>query len=237
MTYTAPDFSEVLSNEQELNSRLINCKTTLQEILDKNNISYQADEGIIPLIRKLPYPIPTTIEWNNYKNWLTLSGPQTSNKSCNCHFVVRDQSGKAIKNIPITVRRKAISGGSWSDYGNYTSGDNITLTADANNGGYVYECYPTDYPSVFKQLAMPHYYFNYDGGDDYYYDYLRVLDTSNLLISNNVKSIDVEALDYGENYFDIVANSDGSMLAAIPLLNTPQIVGVNSNTEIILVMM
>ncbi|MCF0227152.1 MAG: hypothetical protein HUK28_07615 [Methanobrevibacter sp.] len=231
MTYTAPDLSEVLSNEQELNSKLINCKIALQNILDENSISYQASEGIIPLIRKLPYPIPTTVELNNNIKWLTLSGPQTSNKICRCYPIVRDQSGSTIDNIPITIRRKAINGGSWSTYGSYTSGNPFDIVADANKGGYIYECYITDNPSISSQITLPQYYFNYDGSG-YSYNYLNVLDTSNLLISNNVRSIDTMYLSYGYNYFDIVANNDGEMLVAIALKNTPTIIGANNNTNI-----
>lgn len=233
MSYDAPDLSQILSNEETMNNRLISLKSQLQNILDDNTISYGFDEGIIPLIRKLPYPVPTNIVWNNRLSWLTKSGPQTSNKSCACYPVVRDQNGNSILNMAITVRRKPISGGNWSIYGNYTVGNSFNLTADSNNGGYIYECYPTDYPSISAQLTLPQYYFNYDGANIYHaYDYLNVLDTSNLLLSDNVRSISTSYLSYGMNYFDIIADGDGEMLVAIPLKNTPTILGASSTTNI-----
>ena len=61
MSFTPPDLSEILTNEQELNTRLNSCKSELQSILTKEGIGYTSAEGIIPLIRKLPYPTPTSI--------------------------------------------------------------------------------------------------------------------------------------------------------------------------------
>ena len=59
MTYTAPDLSEILENEQTMNTRLSSCKSQLQSILTNEEIGYTSGDGIIPLIRKLPYPVPT----------------------------------------------------------------------------------------------------------------------------------------------------------------------------------
>ena len=111
MTFTPPDLSEILTNEQTLNSRLTSMQSDLRDISDDNSISYSQNDGVIPLIRKLPVPVPTTIEWNCYTSWLTNDGPQSGHGSARGYPVVRDQSGTYIPNVPITVRRKPISGG------------------------------------------------------------------------------------------------------------------------------
>ena len=51
MTYTAPDLSEILENEQTMNTRLSSCKSQLQSILTNEEIGYTSGDGIIPLIR------------------------------------------------------------------------------------------------------------------------------------------------------------------------------------------
>ena len=232
MPYTQPDLSEILTNEQTLNTNLTTAQTKLRAILDSEEIGYTQGDGVIPLIRKLPVPVPTTIEWNCYDSWLTYSGPQTGRRSTDAYPVVRDQHGSSIPNIPITVRRKPISGGSWSNYGTYTSSnDNIDLYPDANTGGYIYEVYVTANPSISAQLSLPQYWFNYSSGD---YDYMMdgVLDTTNPIISRNVKSIDTTYLSYGTNYFYVTAEAAGELLLAIPLKNAPTIVGANSNTNV-----
>ena len=233
MPYTQPDLSEILANEQTLNTNLVTAQTRLRAILDTEEIGYTQGDGVIPLIRKLPVPVPTTIEWNCYDSWLTYSGPQTNKRSTDAYPVVRDQHGTSIPEVPITVRKKPISGGSWSNYGTYLSAhDTIDLYPDANNGGYVYEVYVTANPSISAQLPLPQYWFNY-GGDDYDdYTMNGVLDTANPLISVNVKSIDTSYLSYGTNYFYVTANAAGELLLAIPLKNAPTIVGANSNTNV-----
>ena len=56
MSFTPPDLSEVLTNEQTMNSRLTTCRNDLRAILTKEEIGYTEGDGIIPLIRKLPVP-------------------------------------------------------------------------------------------------------------------------------------------------------------------------------------
>ena len=232
MTFTPPDLSEILTNEQTLNSRLTSMQSDLRDISDDNSISYSQNDGVIPLIRKLPVPVPTTIEWNCYTSWLTNDGPQSGHGSARGYPVVRDQSGTYIPNVPITVRRKPISGGSWSNYGTYvSSNDDVYMYPDSNKDGYIYEVYVTANPSVSAQLRMPQYWFNYDDSD-YDYNFDRVLDTANPLISNNVRSIDTMYLRYGTNYFYVTADAAGEVLLAIPLKNAPTIVGANSNTNV-----
>ena len=232
MAFTPPDLSEILTNEQTLNSRLTSMQADLRTILDANSISYSQNEGIIPLIRKLPVPVPTTIEWNCYTSWLTNDGPQSGHASASGYPVVRDQSGISIPNVPITVRRKPISGGSWSNYGTYvSSNDDVYMYPDSNRDGYIYEVYVTGNPSVSAQMTMPQYWFNYDSSDyDCYFN--QVLDTANPLISTNVRSIDTRYLSYGVNYFYVTADAAGEVLLAIPLKNAPAIVGANSNTNV-----
>lgn len=75
MTYTAPDLSEILENEQTMNTRLSSCKSQLQSILTNEEIGYTSGDGIIPLIRKLPYPVPTSIELYGTNEFLTKDGP------------------------------------------------------------------------------------------------------------------------------------------------------------------
>lgn len=236
MPYTQPDLSEILANEQALNINLGTAQTKLRAILDAEEIGYTQGDGVIPLIRKLPVPVPTTVEWNCYESWLTYSGPQTSRHSTDAYPVVRDQHGTYIPNVPVTVRRKPISGGSWSNYGTYISAhDTIDLYPDANKGGYIYEVYVTANPSISAQLTLPQYWFNYDSRDDDFgvdYSMDALLDTANPLISRNVKSIDTTYLSYGTNYFYVTANAAGELMLAIPLKNTPTIVGANSNTNV-----
>ena len=57
MSYTAPDLSQVLTNEQTMNSRLTTCRNDLRTILTNEEIGYTEGDGIIPLIRKLPVPV------------------------------------------------------------------------------------------------------------------------------------------------------------------------------------
>ena len=57
MTFTSPDFSDVLANEQTMNSRLTTCRNNLRTILTAEEIGYTEGDGIIPLIRKLPVPV------------------------------------------------------------------------------------------------------------------------------------------------------------------------------------
>lgn len=236
MPYNQPDLSEILANEQTLNTNLTLAQTRLRTILNEEEIGYTNGDGVIPLIRKLPVPVPTTVEWNCYESWLTYSGPQTSRRSTDAYPVVRDQHGTYIPNVPVTVRRKPISGESWSNYGTYVSShDHIDLYPDANKGGYIYEVYVTANPSISAQLTLPQYWFNYDSRDeDFGVDYSMdaILDTANPLISVNVKSIDTTYLSYGTNYFYVTANAAGELLLAIPLKNAPTIVGANSNTNV-----
>ena len=231
MPFNPPDLPQLLNNEQTMNNRLTTLRGDLRTILDNNNISYSQSEGVIPLIRKLPVPVPTTVEWNCYTEWLTKDGPQSRYKEAKAYPVVRDQDGNSIPNVPITVRRKRIAGGSWSNYGTYLSSNDVYMYPDSNKDGYVYEVYVTANPSVSAQLTLPQYWFNYSDSD-YNYTMDMALNAANPIISKNVNSIDTTYLSYGTNYFYVTAQSAGEMILAIPLKNTPSIVGADNNTNI-----
>lgn len=53
MSYTPPDLSTVLTNEQSLNSNISSAQTKLRSILNHEDKSYSSSDGVIPLIRKL----------------------------------------------------------------------------------------------------------------------------------------------------------------------------------------
>ena len=53
MSYTSPDLSEILSNEQLMNTRLTSLKTLLKSILDDLDVSYTSSDTVIDLIRLL----------------------------------------------------------------------------------------------------------------------------------------------------------------------------------------
>lgn len=53
MSYTAPDLSEILSNEQLMNTRLTSLRSLLRTILDDLDVSYTSSDTVIDLIRLL----------------------------------------------------------------------------------------------------------------------------------------------------------------------------------------
>ena len=53
MSYTSPDLSEIISNEQLMNTRLTNLRTLLRTILDDLDVSYTSSDTVIDLIRLL----------------------------------------------------------------------------------------------------------------------------------------------------------------------------------------
>ncbi|MBO6275422.1 MAG: hypothetical protein J6M91_07815 [Methanobrevibacter sp.] len=56
MTYTAPDLSDILANEQELNTRLTSLKTLLGNQLDDLSTSYSDNDSISKLISLISNP-------------------------------------------------------------------------------------------------------------------------------------------------------------------------------------
>ena len=56
MTYTAPDLSQILTNEQELNSRLTSLRELLRNELDDLSTSYSSNDSITRLISLINNP-------------------------------------------------------------------------------------------------------------------------------------------------------------------------------------
>lgn len=234
MSFTPPDLSQVLTNEETLNSRLTTFRNDVKDILDAEEISYASDLGILGLLRLLPVPDPRSIEFNCYESWLTKSGPQNSAKGANMYIVVRDKNGQSMSGINVTLQRKPISGGSWTTVTSGPAPLSYTATADANNGGYTYKTFVTDKASVSAEHSLPQYYMNYFH-DEENYEYnipSSLLNTTNLLKATNVKSVDKTGLDYDQNYIEVVANEAGVMRGAIMINNTPAIVGASSSTHV-----
>ena len=229
MTYNPPDLSEVLTNEQEMNTRLTSCKSQLQSILTKEGIEYTSDEGIIPLIRKLPYPTPTSITLYGTKEFLTKNGPQTYNRSMDLRPTVRDQNGKSMNNISVTIRRKNLSSGEWTTLGTITTGQSLRVTPDSNTGNYRYEAYVTSNSRVSISYDVPNYYMYYP---TMYAQYLlNIVDYANPIDSSNCRIVS-EDFTLGADYIDLYAQNAGQMYAIFPLKYYPQLLGVDSNTKI-----
>ena len=62
MTYTAPDLSDILANEEEMNTRLTNLKTLLGNQLDDLSTSYSGSDSISRLISLISNPPAWKIE-------------------------------------------------------------------------------------------------------------------------------------------------------------------------------
>lgn len=233
MTFTPPDLSEVLTNEQTMNSRLNTFRNDVKAILDDAEITYASDLGILGLLRLLPVPDPQSIEFNCYESWLTKDGPQDNAKSAEMYIVVRDNDGVSMRGIDVVLQRKAISGGNWTTVATGKTPFSYTAVADANNGGYIYKAYVTNKPAVSTEHSLPQYYMNYYADSDYMNRIPpSLLNTANLLKATNVKSVDTSGLSDEENYIEVVANEAGIMKGAIMIKNTPTILGANSNTHV-----
>lgn len=229
MTYNPPDLSEVLTNEQEMNTRLTSCKSQLQSILTKEGIEYTSDDGIIPLIRKLPYPTPTSITLYGTKEFLTKNGPQTYNRSMDLRPTVRDQNGKSMNNISVTIRRKNLSSGEWTTLGTIITGQSLRVTPNSNTGNYRYEAYVTSNSKVSISYDVSNYYMYYPA---MYAQYLlNVVDYANPIDSSNCRIVS-EDFTMGADYIDLYAQNAGQMYAIFPLKYYPQLLGVDSNTKI-----
>ena len=230
MPFTPPDLSEILTNEQELNTRLSSCKSELQSILTNEGIGYTAGDGIIPLIRKLPYPTPTSIELFGTKEFLTKDGPQTYNRSMELRPIVRDQNGKTMMNVSVTIRRRAgTTSGEWTTLGTITTGQSLNVTPQSNTGNFRYEAYVTNNSNVSIYYDIPNYYMYYPA---YYGQYLvNVVDYFHPMATSNCR-IDSEDFTMGANFIDLYAQSAGQMYALFPLKYYPPLTGVNSNTNI-----
>lgn len=119
MSYTPPDLSEVLTNEQTMNSRLTTCRNNLRTILTKEEIGYTEGDGIIPLIRKLPVPELASMT-------MTLNNPFSTGASVTGTVTAKDTNGETMVNVPIQLYRVVPNGNSPSStfLGNYTTNSN-----------------------------------------------------------------------------------------------------------------
>lgn len=98
MSYTPPDLSQVLTNEQTMNSRLTTCRNDLRTILTNEEIGYTEGDGKIPLIRKLPVPVLSSINVNMETKFSTGS-------NLTAVVTAKDNKGNLMPNASVTVYR------------------------------------------------------------------------------------------------------------------------------------
>ena len=133
MTFTPPDLSDVLTNEQTMSSRLTTCRNDLRTILTNEEIGYTNGDGIIPLIRKLPVPQLASMS-------MTLNNMFSTGASVNGTITAKDTKGQNMANVPIQLYRVdkigASTRGTFLD--NYTTNSNgqanITVPMPNNKG-------------------------------------------------------------------------------------------------------
>lgn len=68
MSYNAPDLSEVLENEQTLNTNLISFRNDLRDALDTLGIAYESSDTILDLIRLLDWAESKAIDIDSSSN-------------------------------------------------------------------------------------------------------------------------------------------------------------------------
>lgn len=98
MGYTPPDLSEVLTNEQTMNSRLTTCRSELRIILTNEEIGYTSGDAIIPLIRKLPVPVLNSINVN-------MDTKFSTGGNLSAVVTAKDNKGNPMPNASIAVYR------------------------------------------------------------------------------------------------------------------------------------
>ena len=98
MGYTPPDLSQVLTNEQTMNSRLTTCRNDLRAILTKEEIGYTEGDAIIPLIRKLPVPQLNKIEVEMPQSFSTGS-------DLNVNVKTIDTNNDSMANVNVDLYR------------------------------------------------------------------------------------------------------------------------------------
>ena len=136
MGYTAPDLSQVLTNEQTMNSRLTTCRNDLRTILTNEEIGYTEGDGIIPLIRKLPVPQLASMD-------MTLNNMFSTGSSVTETISAKDNKGNNMANVPIKLYRiddiaSVYPAGTFlGDYTTNSNGQvNITVPMPSNKGMY-----------------------------------------------------------------------------------------------------
>lgn len=238
MPFTPPDLSEILTNEQTMNTRLTTYRNKLKAILDADGISYDENLGINGLIRLLQLPIPTTIELNPRKTFLTKDGPQTSNRSTYFSPVVRDQHGNSMTSVPLTITKKSsISGSSWQNVESIISGNNTsTYYADSNKDGYTYRVTATNNPQCYSEIYIPQYWFNYggpysDGYDNSGLPYGSINTTP--IMSSNIGNYDWEPYYMGGGYFYVYPSADGDVFGVWQIKSPPPLTDNTATDSII----
>ena len=137
MTFTPPDLSEVLTNEQTMNSRLTTCRNDLRAILTKEEIGYTEGDGVIPLIRKLPVPQLASIKVNLVDKFSTGSDLIAT-------VSATDNHGDPMPNAAITVYRLDPDEFTYPNpvsLGTVTTGSNGSVNVNVpmpNDKGYFY---------------------------------------------------------------------------------------------------
>ena len=124
MPYTQPDLSEILTNEQTLNTNLTTAQTKLRAILDKEEIGYTQGDGVIPLIRKLP--VPQLDKINVY-----FENMFTTGANVNVQITTRDTNGSLMPNANVDMYM--IAANAWGEplvtsLGTVTTGSNGKAT-------------------------------------------------------------------------------------------------------------
>lgn len=84
MSYTAPDLSDILANEQELNTRLTSLKTLLGNQLDDLGTSYSGSDSISKLISLISNPPVWKVERSSTYNTNQL-GDRVAVTGCNVY--------------------------------------------------------------------------------------------------------------------------------------------------------
>lgn len=198
MTFTPPDLSEVLTNEQTMNSRLTTCRNDLRTILTNEEIDYTEGDGIIPLIRKLPVPQLASMD-------MTLNNMFSTGSSVTGTISAKDNKGNNMANVPIKLYRidditaTYPRGTFLGDYTTNSNGQvNITVPMPTNKGMYYVQARSGNIIygefGMYCTTAMQPNDFGYSSG-------------SNLFSSNGTGGssgfsvMDVEAED---NYVDLI---------------------------------
>lgn len=112
MTYTSPDLSQVLTNEQTMNSRLTACRNDLRTILTKEEIGYTEGDAIIPLIRKLPVPQLDKIE-------VSMSDSFSTGSDLTVNVRAIDTNDESMANVNVNLYRVYIDPEWYSTKGVY----------------------------------------------------------------------------------------------------------------------
>ena len=132
MTFTPPDLSDVLTNEQAMNSRLTTCRNDLRAILTKEEIGYTEGDGVIPLIRKLPVPVLANVNVN-------IPNKFSTGQNISAYISATDTKGEPMANATLNIYR--IDSNQWNSANPVSLG---TVTTDSNGQATVSVPMPND---------------------------------------------------------------------------------------------